>query len=534
MKRFLSLILMVALVFTMPVSVSYASGDIEIVSPGASCTTDISKIEVSCSDASKIIFELDGKKIGETQGETVLPLSPGTITAGNHILKVSAVFPDNTAAQKEINFNATELITIKSSKENFNTFTKGGDKSVGMSLANQGISASEPDIGRSGSDGDLSYKMYMTTDAERTSNLPCVDYTRFTNYGKKGVLTFDFDIKVNESEKAVVQLADMPLFGNSLRLIDSGKILNSGVKIDNNWQNFKIVVDYSKSTVGTLTFYHNGSVIYNGETQPHQYSGYCKELDFSLRQVGKRTEATRAAVWLDNFDFKQELSYGMDKLMYSDGSVWSDCSLGSIPADTKALKLMLTSNMDSSTINQNTISLYENGSKVKLTSIVYNDSDKSVTVVPEKAFGKGSNITLSLSNAVKLSGGYTTSGKLEARTVTEDSDLTPASVSFKKNSSLLISGAQLETGDTVSADVTLNNGTDSAKPMTVLLYVRQNYKLRGIGAVETTVAPGTQLPVNVNIPSLSQIDADGDISVKIVICDNLKNGVAYMSSIEIN
>ena len=92
---------MMALVFTMPMSVSYASGDIEIISPGASCTTDISQIEVSCSGASKIIFELDGKKIGETQGEEVLPLSEGTITAGNHKLKVSAVFPDKLQLRKK-------------------------------------------------------------------------------------------------------------------------------------------------------------------------------------------------------------------------------------------------------------------------------------------------------------------------------------------------------------------------------------------------------------------------------------------------
>ncbi len=535
MKRFSSLILMVALVFTMPMSVSYASGDIEIISPGASCTTDVSQIEVECSGASKIIFELDGIKIGETTGETVLPLADGTITAGNHSLKVSAIFPNKTAAQKEISFNATEFVSIKSSKQNFDTFTKGGDKSVSMTLTSQsGKAASMPDVGRSGSDGDKSYKMYMTIDDHLTSSCPYVDYTGFTNYGKKGVLTFDFDIKVNSAGKAIVNLGNMPLFGSSMALINSGKILTSAVAINDDWQHMKIVVDYSKHADGMLTFYHNGTKIYDDVSQKQQYSGQSTIVEFTLKQSGKRTEATRAAVWLDNFDFKQELSYGLDKFMYSDGNVWSDCSQGAIPADTKALKLMLTSNMDSSTINQNTVSVYENGSKLKLTSVVYNDSDKSVTVIPQKAFEKGSDIKVVLSNAVKLSGGYAVKGALEARASTEEGELTPVSVSFEKNDSLLISGAQLEGGDSLSADVVLNNGTDEPKPMTALVYVRQNRKLRGIGAVETIVAPRTQLPVSVNIPSLSQIDPSGDVSVKLVICDTLKNGVAYMSSIEIN
>ncbi len=535
MKRFLSLILMVALVFTMPMSVSYASGDIEIVSPGASCTTDISEIEVSCSGASKIIFELDGKKIGETSGETVLPLSQGTITAGNHILKVSAVFPDKTAAQKEISFNAMELVTIKSAQQNFDSFTKDKDTNVHMKPGTQdGKGASMPDIGRSGSDGDKSYKLYMTIDSTLTSGSPYVEYTNFKSYGKKGVLTFDFDIKVNNPEDASVNLSDMPLFGYETAIINQGKILTSDVAVKDGWQHMKIIVDYSENTTGKVTFYHDTDILYEGVAQPKQYSGASSYVQFTIKQHKSQTEQTRVAVWLDNFDFKQELYYGLDKFMYSDGSVWSDCGLGAVPAETKALKLMLTSNMDASTINANNVSLYENGSKVNLTDVIYNDSDKSITLIPQKAFGKGSDITVALSNAVKLSGGYAVKGKLEARTTTEPGDLTPVSVSFEKNDSLLISGAQLESGDSLSADVVLNNGTDEPKPMTALVYVRQNRKLRGIGAVETTVAPHSQLPVNVNIPSLSQIDQSGDISVKLVICDTLKNGVAYMSSIEIN
>ena len=76
MKRFISLCMTAFIILGMlQINVMASAGEINIISPTAEVYSDLEKFEVECSDAEKIIFELDGVKIGETDGETSLALS---------------------------------------------------------------------------------------------------------------------------------------------------------------------------------------------------------------------------------------------------------------------------------------------------------------------------------------------------------------------------------------------------------------------------------------------------------------------------
>ena len=120
-----------------------------------------------------------------------------------------------------------------------------------------------------------------------------------------------------------------------------------------------------------------------------------------------------------------------------------------------------------------------------------------------------------------------------ARFRTEKTGLTPTNVTFKKNDSLLLTSAQLQTGDVIDVDLTLNNGSEEEKNMTVIVYVRQNKKLRAIGAKSVVVQSGQSPDITVSLPPLPTLDGEGDISVKMSLCDTYANGLPYMTYTEI-
>ena len=121
MKRFISFIIAL-LILTASFGINAeATGEITIISPTAAVyTDDLTQIEVSCSGAEKIIFELDGEKIGETDGECIFELTQA-LSVGNHSLKAVAVFPDKTAAQDYIEFDVQKKF-MKGTLQNFNSY----------------------------------------------------------------------------------------------------------------------------------------------------------------------------------------------------------------------------------------------------------------------------------------------------------------------------------------------------------------------------------------------------------------------------
>ena len=116
---------------------------------------------------------------------------------------------------------------------------------------------------------------------------------------------------------------------------------------------------------------------------------------------------------------------------------------------------------------------------------------------------------------------------------TESAPLSPKSIVFKKDSNILYTSGQLSSGDSVSVEAELNNDTSETQTMTVVLYVIQNKKSRGISAQEFTLEPGQELPVTITIPSLANLDAMGDVSVRMSLCGDISSPVPFMDYTEV-
>ena len=534
MKRFISLCMTAFIILGMlQINVMASAGEINIISPAAEVYSDLEKFEVECSDAEKIIFELDGVKIGETDGETSLALSDGTLSVGNHTLKVSAIFPNKTAAQKEMNFNVTKMVTVQKYEQNFTKYGKG-DETIpsGLTLTTNGNGAFSADVGATSAADDYSMKLCYTTNPALTSGKnPKFEVNDFTNFGK-GIATFKFDFKTNDT-KARVALLSMPLTEANKYIIYGGAIpkTSDGALNIGKWDAIEMKIDYGANR---LIVKLNNKIVYDGEPVPFKSYSTSSSVNYTLMQVGARTDATRTAMWIDNMYFTQELAYGLDTILYGNDSSWTSCGSSLIPADTPMLKLVLTQALDPATVSKDKVSIFQNGAELSVSDVVYNEEDNSIVVTPLNAFDKGSEIIVKLADSVKVSGVAETVGtSLEARVNTELPKLTPSYVSFKKNDSPLVNGAQLETGDSVSVDLTLNNDTSESKKMAAIVSVIQNGKMRSVGAVEYTLDAGTTKPVTVSLPPLATLDDSGDISVKLIICDGLGSTSPYMAYTEV-
>lgn len=210
MKRFISFIIAL-LILTASFGINAeAAGEITIISPTAAVyTDDLTQIEVSCSGAEKIIFELDGEKIGETDGECIFELTQA-LSVGNHSLKSVAIFPDKTAAQDYIEFDVQKKF-MKGTLQNFNSY-EGGDTADGIKHVGQnGKSTAAQVSGKSGEEGDYALYMKMATNDAIGSGNPYIDVTTLEDFGL-GTVIFKYDIKIDSPETARIYWSNSPLW----------------------------------------------------------------------------------------------------------------------------------------------------------------------------------------------------------------------------------------------------------------------------------------------------------------------------------
>lgn len=535
MKRIFSAILTVFILCTFLTISPLASGEVSITSPAGDCTTDLEKFAVECEGAEKIIFELDGNVIGETDGEEELPIDEGTLTVGNHTLVAKAIFADKSAAVASVDFMARKKILNMSAKQDFNDYVKGNEAGQKLTVYFQsgkhesGNSCEVyPVPGPSGEEGDYAFNMITLTNKAVNGDAPYIVYNGFNNYGARGEVTFEFDLKVDNSSTAKLMLQTMMLPKKSLWILEAGKFGGTDYAVPDGWMHIKVVDNFVTNTVRLEV---DGDEVFNGDMKlPYTE---CSKFDLRLYQGGSRTEETRAYMSLDNFDFKQELLYGLSKISYEDADGNSFDYAGTLPQDTTKIKLGMTEALSASSVKSENVTLASNGVKIDA-EVSYDAESKSVIVIPSKAISKGETVTVTLNENIKFADGTEAGDAVVATMESEDAELTPLSIDFKINGNLLLSSAQLQNGDVISADVTLNNDSETVKDMTVILFVRQNKKLRAISAEETlSIAPGETPSVNVTLPALSGLDSEGTAEIKLSVCDTLGNALPYMSYTQI-
>jgi len=534
LKRIFSAILTVFILCTFLTISPLASREVSITSPAGDCTTDLEKFAVECEGAEKIIFELDGNVIGETDGEEELPIDEGILTAGNHTLVAKAVFADKSAAVASVDFMARKKILNMSAKQDFNDYVQGNEAGQRLVVYYQpgkhgSGNACEvyPVPGPSGEDGDYAFNMRTLFDY-MSGNAPYIVYNGFNNFGARGEVAFEFDLKVDDSSTAEILLNNIMLPEKTMWLLYRGVFGGTDHAVPDGWMHIKIVNNF---VTNKTRLEINNEEIYNGDmTLPYTA---CSNFDIRLYQGGRRTEETRAEMALDNFDFKQELLYGFSKISYEDADGNSFDYTGTLPHSVAKINLGMTEALSASSVKSENVTLASNGVKIDA-EVSYDAESKSVIVTPSKAIPKGETVTVTLNENIKFADGTEAGDAVVATMESEDAELIPLSIDFKINGNLLLSSAQLQNGDVISADVTLNNDSETVKDMTVILFVRQNKKLRAISAVETLgIAPGETPSVNVTLPALSGLDSEGTAEIKLSVCDTLGNALPYMSYTQI-
>lgn len=531
MKRFISFIIAL-LILTASFGINAeAAGEITIISPTAAVyTDDLTQIEVSCSGAEKIIFELDGEKIGETDGECIFELTQA-LSVGNHSLKAVAVFPDKTAAQDYIEFDVQKKF-MKGTLQNFNSY-EGGDTADGIKHVGQnGKSTAAQVSGKSGEEGDYALYMKMATNDAVSSGNPYIDVTTLEDFGF-GTVTFKYDIKIDSPETARIYWSNSPLWHKGNQFFYDGKIHKTETNTPSGWTSVEMTVNYKAQTV-SLTV--GGTPVMTnapwGEGEENSSNG---KIRIGLFQNGKRTETTREGFSIDNIDFKQEIVYALEKIQYSSdaGENWNEYS-SELPVDANKLKITLSENLTEADVAQNTVKLFQNGKEVALAAVEYDSVTRSVTVTPSASFSEGAQLVLKIDDTVKLANGTQTGCALEAHMQTQKPSFTPTAVVLKNNGNSLLSASQLKTGDVISGDVTLKNDSDTQKTITAIIVVRQNGKLRSVGAAQTSeLSGGASEAVTLTLPAISTLDAEGDVCVKLIICNELTSTVPYLEFTEL-
>lgn len=545
MKKLLSFILVSVFVVSSLGSVAFASepAEIEIISPEGDSATNLSDITVknnSGKEVEKYIYKIDGAIVGETEGIDKIVFSDGFVSSGNHKLEVAAIFDDGTAAVASKVCNIKNSVRVMSYVENLNSYVTGQEGTVGLAPNTKSKADVSSVAGRSGDSNDKAFNFAFNTNSGVTSGQPYADFSRFSSVKAKGVVTLEFDLKSSD-DKTLLRLTGIPT--KELNFIDYGAfVLNSNCTIAaNTWNRIKVRVDYTYSDssvwLSVTNTKENGTVdsVYDGEVE----SRTAGTIRLNFFQRGSRTESTRASYTLDNFDFSQEEVYGIEEISYTDQSVTSssEVEIPVIPTSTTSLNIALTTAFNPSDVTSENVKLYENGLEVDA-DVNYNESAKTVSVSPKRELNKGSDVVVKFSQDITISGTTVPVGTpLESRYVTEAAELTPKSISFKMNgSSELVSTSQITNGDDISANVSLyNNASDGlSKDMTVILFVKQDGVLLGINASSVNLEYGEGQDVSVSVNDIAGINpAGGEVTVKLCLCDTVKNATPYMPFTEI-
>jgi hypothetical protein len=377
--------------------------------------------------------------------------------------------------------------------------------------------------------------MKMETNDAITSGNPYIDVTLLENYGL-GTASFKYDIKIDDPSTARISWSYVPLWAKGNYVFYDGKITNTETDTPSGWTSVNMTVNYKTRKVSLMI--GDKMAVSDASWGEGEESSSNNRIRIGLYQNGKRKESTRSGFTIDNMDFKQEIIYGLDKIQYSSGESenWIDYS-SELPVDTNAIKLTLSENLTPEDVTNDTVKLYQNGSEVSLDSVEYNSETGSIIVKPSNPLMSGAQLVLRVDDTVRFADKTqtVTGAVVEARMNTTKSSFTPDAVVLKNNGNSLLSASQLKAGDVISADVTLKNDSDSEKIISAFIAVRQNGKLRSLGAAQTSnLSGGSSETVNLTLPAIAALDNDGDVSVKLIICSELTDTVPYVSFIELN
>ena len=538
--RFISLLIAVMLIIVaMP---SYSQSSVTINLDNGEYLSEMPEyFNAVCEGAETIIFELDGKTLGEADTEGNISV-PADITYGNHKLKATAVFADGNSAMREVGFVYYQRVSYNKSIQDFDTIpnvTKDESSlptihnDFNFTMYESQVMVSRIAGSRSnGSDGD--YALYIEKKAGNSGEGRLVfGELQTTVYATNGQFQLDFDLMLTDPSQEF-RMFFYPLWYNGFVLVSGGKIAGTNMDFPaNKWVRFNMTYDMSggggtldsgvwtvKTTIDGVTTIPVNSV----NAVDNAFHGGNRVL-FSMKS-GTSTEGNPVAMAIDNFSLTSNY-YGIKNCAYIKSDAENVIS-SKVPCDAEKIKVYLNEKITA--VTKNDVSLVTDGGvNVPVLDIVYNEAGKCIEITPDSNLPGNTGITVKLSPELTFKGGAKLGKSHTARFETSYETL-QLDVSFKKGATPIYTAKQVKSGDVVSADLSIKNLSATPKDATYILSVRDNKRLAALSSKTIQLQPGESKNLTITLPQLTK---EGDYTIYLINMDSLTTGLYIEDYIEL-
>lgn len=492
-----------------------ADGAVYYESPGY-FVTDLTGYE-------KAVFELDGVNLGEADSEGKLVLSDG-LSFGAHTLKTIKIAADKSTIVDVANFKVCATTIIKQQHDIFDDFDPDDYKStLNYAIDTKEVMEIVRVPGASGEANDYAFSMRYELGKKSKSSKSYFQPGTFKQYGS-GISEAEFDIKFNTPDTTIAMSYYMingaEGFGNA-----DGKWIGTDIAITpGEWTKLKFFIDADHDK---YDIYINGNKELSGVmADTANYNNFRIRLSSTI----VASDGYRPGIEFDNFHAVNKKVYtGISKMTYVYDETETDSSLN-IPADA-SIKVYVEEGLNNNDkVNNENITLRTmSGISIPLKSVSYNDSEKSLTLVPDVSLPQGETIevclneTLSFADNVSLGGNHCIRGTVAENLSNE--------VEFKLNGAPLHSSYQLSEGDVISADITVTNTTDDKELGALyLLTERKDGRLISMSAKTLPpIAAGQTAPeFTLTLPKGSA--GEGSV-VKLMVWNGYNNSYAVGKNI---
>lgn len=568
MKNNKIILLLIAVIYLITFVPAVHAGDVlTITSPenGSVISYKTNVFEVESPDSkiiAKTIFKLDGNFVGNGDESGMLTYD-SSLTIGSHTLEVIALYDDGTAEKAVSAFTAAvfpeaNLMTFDELEEK--TFSTVAGDTAADAVSYLSLASLAPECVRPTGDPGAS----LSIAADETN--PSDKYIKFNfdNVAKRllvgqkigfwlnsdhstvtgGKVFFECDIKL--STHSDLRLRIVPRNAShsewsSLQIIEQ-KVINKGkgdmeetFAHSAEWVRLYLVYDIDNMTVsgslGTHTIQetevtHNkagdGKLAYFALSCQTIYNGtgiYCID--------NVRTGCLGEYTGIEKMWFKDETNADADENGYV------DAESNEVNRNVTELKLKLSSKLDADTVTKENVKVVAGGKEIAVSEVVYSESEGTVIIILDNdEILTNGNSWVELSEKIKLSGEALPIGVATVKSFKlMPSGVGISDVAFCNEETNVYSVEQLSAGDTLTANITIQNASGSGQVLTAVLVVKDGKRFLSVNPVLIEVPEGEEsFPASVTSKEITSAE---NLSASVIFVSSLSEAF-YIDSADLN
>lgn len=535
MNRFLSIILTLILVLSMPVvSVQASVGiGVSIDNPAHSSTIQNTPFDVELSqsgDISEIILELDGKVIEGTR------LTESMLTLGEHTLTAYAIGNDGSVESDQSVFNVIKTLSPSTIDNDFQSINSSAeylnkesvDLGGGVSLTPK-ISAHTSVVKAIvGSDGTNDIAINATSGKSVSKNKPFIKFAPQPSGSViESLLKLSFDININAGSKVYFSFSGPD---KTTAYLDGSKGYLGSFCPSGTWCHVELTIDIVKDISNMTVSYYNGSVkevktayinkalTAADKTVPVDL-GYVNDIRINYEG------SANCGLSLDNVKLTEEPTEftGIKKVAYIYDSVEKEI----ITPDSKSLdsiKLYMNEPVVTKDISGKVMLNDNNGDLVSFSSAEVSSDGEAIIITPSQKLNANAEYTVKVNLSANYAGDVLATDNSVVNFKTAPASFDVAGLNLTVDGKRIFTLAQIN-GKKVSADISFSNNEPSPKNIVTVLAVRKNNdkELVSLDIEDTTVAAGD---TNCHVMLETDIISGDytDLTIQIMFLSTLPNG----------